>query len=107
RVLCAGTGSGAAALAQRRDDLGLGTRVAFLGRIDDVPALLAAADAVALPSRHEGLGVAALEAMAAGRPLVASKVGGLPEVVGTDAGILVDPGDARALAAALAQLARE
>jgi len=106
RVLCAGTGSGAAALARRRDELGLGARVAFPGRVDDVPALLAAADAVVLPSLQEGLGVAALEAMAAGRPVIASRVGGLPEAVGEgEAGVLVPPGDPAALAAAIRLLA--
>jgi len=106
RVLCAGTGSQAAALERRRDALGLGDRVVFLGRVEDVPALLAASDTVVLPSRHEGLGVAALEAMAAGRPVVASKVGGLPEALGNgEAGLLVEPGEAGALAAALRRLA--
>jgi glycosyltransferase involved in cell wall biosynthesis len=106
RVLCGGTGSRAEALARRRDALGLGDRVTFLGRVADVPALLAAADAAVLPSLHEGLGVAALEAMAAGRPVVASRVGGLPEALGEgEAGVLVPPGDAAALAAALRGLA--
>jgi glycosyltransferase involved in cell wall biosynthesis len=107
RILCAGTGSRAAALAARRDALGLGDRVRFLGQVRDVPGLLAAADAVVMPSRHEGLGVAALEAMAAGRPLIATRVGGLPEVVGADAGILVEPDDAAGIAAAIGRLARD
>jgi glycosyltransferase involved in cell wall biosynthesis len=107
RLLCAGSGSLAAALAARADALGIAERVRFLGHVDDVPGLLAAVDAVAMPSRHEGLGVAALEAMAAARPLVATRVGGLPEVVGADAGLLVDADDPVALAAALTRLARE
>ena len=107
RLLCAGTGSLAGALAARRDALGLEERVRFLGYVTDVPALLAAVDAVAMPSRHEGLGVAALEAMAAGRPVVATRVGGLPEVVGDEAGLLVAPDDAAGLAAAITRLARD
>jgi glycosyltransferase involved in cell wall biosynthesis len=107
RLLCAGTGSQAAALERRRAALGLGERVAFLGHVEDVPGLLAAADAVVLPSLQEGLGVAALEALAAGRPVVASRVGGLPEAVGEEAGILVPPGDPPALAAALRRLASD
>jgi glycosyltransferase involved in cell wall biosynthesis len=108
RVLCAGGGSRAAALAARRDALGLGDRVVFLGPLDDVAGLLAAADVAVMPSLHEGLGVAALEAMAAGVPVVASRVGGLPELVGADAaGVLVPPGDAAALAAALRRLAAD
>ena len=108
RVLCAGTGSRAAALAARRDALGLGARVAFLGQVRDVAGLLAASDVVVMPSLQEGLGVAALEAMAAGRPLIASRVGGLPEVVGDEVGgLLVEPGDAPALAAALRRLATD
>jgi glycosyltransferase involved in cell wall biosynthesis len=104
RVLCAGSGSLAPALVARKDALGLGERVRFLGQVNDVAALLAAVDVVVMPSRHEGLGVAALEAMAAGRPVIASRVGGLPEAVG-DAGVLVPNGDARALAEAIRLLA--
>jgi glycosyltransferase involved in cell wall biosynthesis len=107
RLFCAGTGSLAASLAARAAALGITARVRFLGHVDDVAPLLAAVDAVAMPSHHEGLGVAALEAMAAGRPVVAARVGGLPEVVGTDAGLLVDADDPPALAAAIARLARE
>ncbi len=77
----------------------------FLGRRSDVPDLLEACDVFVLPSRREGLGVAALEAMARGRPVVASAVGGLAETVVTEqTGLLVAPGDAAALAAALERL---
>jgi glycosyltransferase involved in cell wall biosynthesis len=71
-------------------------------------ACLAAADVVALPSLQEGLGVAALEAMAAGRPVVGSRVGGLAEaVIHERTGLLVLPGDPHALALALARVARD
>ena len=82
--------------------LGLGDRVRFLGRVDDVAPVLAAADLVAAPSLAEGLGVAVIEAMAAGRAVVASAVGGIPESLrdGVE-GILVPPGDAPALAGAI------
>jgi glycosyltransferase involved in cell wall biosynthesis len=82
--------------------------VRFLGRRDDVADLLAACDVFVLPSRREGLGVAALEAMALARPVVASRVGGLAEAVEDGrTGLLVGPGDTAALAAALARLLRE
>jgi glycosyltransferase involved in cell wall biosynthesis len=82
--------------------LGVEARVTFLGHRSDVPQLLAAADVFALPSLNEGLGLAALEAMAASRPVVASSVGGIPEVVVQgETGILVPPNDPRALAQAL------
>jgi glycosyltransferase involved in cell wall biosynthesis len=82
--------------------------VRFAGFQRDVAACLAAADVVAQPSLAEGLGVAALEAMAAGRALLASRVGGLAEVVvGEVTGVLVPPGDADALALALLRLARD
>jgi glycosyltransferase involved in cell wall biosynthesis len=82
--------------------------VVFAGFRRDVAACLAAADVVALPSLHEGLGVAALEAMAAARPVVASRVGGLAEVVvDGETGLVVPRSDPASLAAALARLARE
>jgi glycosyltransferase involved in cell wall biosynthesis len=83
----------------------LGHAVRFVGFRDDVAACLAAADVVALPSLQEGLGVAALEAMAVGLPVVASRVGGLAEaVVDEVTGLLVPPGDAAALGRALGRL---
>jgi glycosyltransferase involved in cell wall biosynthesis len=77
--------------------------VRLLGDRADVADLLGAADVVAMPSRWEGWPLAAAEVLAAGRPLVASAVGGLPELVG-DAAILVPPDDPVALAAAISRL---
>jgi glycosyltransferase involved in cell wall biosynthesis len=105
RCLIAGEGPEREALEARADRLGLGERVRFLGRRSDPARLLAACDIFVLPSRREGLGVAALEAMAAGRPVVASRIGGLADAVGEGcAGILVEPGDVADLARALARL---
>lgn len=78
-------------------------RVRWLGRREDIPALLAAADILAVPSRWEGFGLAAAEGLAAGIAVVASAVDGLAEVVG-DAGLLVPPDDPVALRAALERL---
>lgn len=77
----------------------------LLGRIEDTRVLLAAADVAAVPSRQEGQGIVALEAMAAGVPIVASRVGGLAEML-TDGetALLVPPDDPAALAAALSRL---
>jgi glycosyltransferase involved in cell wall biosynthesis len=104
----AGDGPAREALQRRAVELGLGETARFLGRREDVPDLLAACDLVATPSRAEGLGVAALEAMAAARPVVAARVGGLAEsVVHERTGLLVAPGDVGALAEALGRLARD
>ena len=72
----------------------------LLGTREDVPALRRGCRVFVMPSRSEGLGLAAIEALQAGVPVVASAVGGLPEAVG-DAGILVPPGDPVALADAI------
>jgi glycosyltransferase involved in cell wall biosynthesis len=101
----AGDGPERTALEEQASRLGVSERVRFLGRRDDVPDLLEACDVFVLPSRQEGLGVAALEAMARGRPVVATSVGGLAEVVTPgECGLLVPPDDADALAAALERL---
>jgi len=81
-------------------------QVTWLGRRDDVPALLAEADALVVPSRWEGFGLVALEGMAAGVPVVVSDVDGLGELVG-EAGLRVPPGDAVALRAALERVIGE
>ena len=103
RYVFCGDGSAREALTTAAQPLG--DRVRFAGFQRDVAPCLAAADIVALPSLHEGLGVAALEAMAAARPVVASRVGGLAEVVvPRETGLLVPPEDPAALAEALATL---
>jgi glycosyltransferase involved in cell wall biosynthesis len=82
--------------------LDLSGQVRFLGERNDVPRLLAAVDLVLMPSQSEGLGLAAIEALAAARPVIAFAVGGLPEVVvdGLN-GRLVPPGDSEAFAQAV------
>jgi glycosyltransferase involved in cell wall biosynthesis len=106
RYVFCGAGSEEAAL--RRLAGPLGAAVLLAGQQTDVAGCLAAADIVAMPSLKEGLGVAALEAMAAERPVVASRAGGLVEVVvDGESGLLVAPGDAAPLAEALAVLAAD
>jgi glycosyltransferase involved in cell wall biosynthesis len=80
-----------------------GAPVRLLGRRDDVGDLLEAADVVVLSSAWEARALVAQEALRVGRPLVATAVGGIPDLVG-DAALLIPPGDAGALAAALASL---
>lgn len=77
--------------------LGLKDRVKFLGNRMDIPALLKTADIVILSSYHEGLSLSSIEAMASGKPLVASDVPGLTEIV-KDAGLLFQQGDEKELA---------
>jgi glycosyltransferase involved in cell wall biosynthesis len=104
-VLAGGDRAGRPALAAVIEALGLGEAVVLAGLVDDVdlPALYGGASVVVLPSLEEGFGLPALEAMACGTAVVASRRGALPEVVG-DAGVLVDPEDERALAAALVRV---
>lgn len=105
RFLVAGDGPLRAALDHQVRILGLQKKARLLGMREDVPLLLAASDVLCLPSREEGLGIAALEAMAAGLPVVATRVGGLPEVVAEgETGLLVPARDPAALAAALESL---
>lgn len=107
QLVLAGQGPDTAALRQLADELGLGAHVDFVGRTEraQTASLMRGARAVAVPSRQEPFGIVALEAMAAGTPLVASRVGGLPEFVedGTN-GVLVPVADADALARALVRL---
>jgi glycosyltransferase involved in cell wall biosynthesis len=102
RLVLIGSGPLEAMLRRQADDLGLGPRVIWAGSRDDVPLLLPAFDLFVLSSRHEGLSIALIEALATGLPCVATNVGGIPEVVddGHD-GILVHPGQPEALAAAM------
>ncbi|MFT5290776.1 MAG: glycosyltransferase involved in cell wall biosynthesis [Planctomycetota bacterium] len=104
-LLVAGEGSSRASLEAQTDALGLRGRVRFLGRREDVAELLLAADMMALPSHQEGLGVAALEGMAAGLPILASEVGGLADAVqGERTGLLLPAGNVAAWTAGLRRL---
>lgn len=100
-VVVAGEGPLRGELQRRIENEGL--PVLLLGSRDDVPELLAAADLAVLPSRREARSVLAQEALHARVPLVASDVGGVPDLVG-DAAELVPPGDAEALADAVVRL---
>jgi len=109
RVLIAGDGPRRAELEALARLLGVEDAVRFLGFVGDVSSLMAAGDIVAFmtePSLGEGFGLAALEAMAAGKPVVATTVASLPEiVVSEETGILVGPGDIEGAAAAIGRLA--
>src|SRR5215217_2220789 len=103
-VTLAGDGPERAALEKLAARLGVADRVRVTGFLPhrQVPELLAGAAVAVLPSRYEELGTALVEAMAAGRPVVASAVGGIPELVrdGVD-GLLIPPGQPAALATAV------
>jgi glycosyltransferase involved in cell wall biosynthesis len=94
-------------LERLKRELALGDRLRLVGFRDDIETLLAAADAVAVPStRPEPFGLVALEAAAAGVPVIAAAHGGLPEIVRHEqTGLLVEPGDPAELAAGLLSLA--
>jgi glycogen(starch) synthase len=104
RLVVAGQGRQAAALVEQSRKLRVRRSVEFVGHLPDrtLVALLAAADVVVLPSRYEPFGIVALEAAAAGAPLVASTAGGLAElVVDGETGLSVTPGDVDGIAAAI------
>jgi len=107
-LLIVGEGSRRDALEAQVRELRIAHRVVFTGRRDDIPAVTAALDVAVLPSYREAQGLTILEAMALSRPVVASDVGGIPEMI-TDGvtGLLVPPHDAEALAAAIARLLRD
>jgi len=102
-LLMAGTGPDAEALAAQAEAAGLGGSVRFLGAVPQpqMPTFYRALDLYIQPSLMESYGMAAGEALASGVPVVASAVGGLPEVVRPDLGELIAPGDPEALAQAI------
>ena len=105
QVHFAGEGSRKNELKALAVKLGLGNEVVFCGFTADIPSFLATIDVFVLPSLYEGLGVAAIEAMAAGKPVIATQVGGLPELVEDGVtGFLVPPGDPEALASSISRL---
>jgi glycosyltransferase involved in cell wall biosynthesis len=107
-LLMVGDGPDRDQTERRAKELGVVRECFFLGYQDDVTGFLAAFDAFVLPSGNEGTPVSAIEALGAGRPVVATRVGGVPDVVrdGVD-GYLVEAGDVAGLAEALARLAAD
>jgi glycosyltransferase involved in cell wall biosynthesis len=105
RVAIAGTGSEQEKLEALAAEHGISDRLHLLGYRADVGDILAAADVWAMTSLSEGLPLALIEAMFAGKPIVASNVGGIPEVITNGSnGLLVPPNDPQTLADALARL---
>ncbi len=108
-TLClVGDGPDRAALERQAAALGIARHILSVGYQEDVAPYYSFFDALVLPSANEGTPVVAIEALAAGRPVVATRVGGLPDVVseGED-GFLVEVGDVEGVAAALERLARD
>jgi glycosyltransferase involved in cell wall biosynthesis len=104
-ALIVGDGSMMAALQAQAAALGVAGLTRFTGFLPDVAQVLALLDVVVIPSIWEPFGLVALEAMAAGRPVVASNVGGLPEIISNgETGLLVAAADPAALAAAIERL---
>jgi glycosyltransferase involved in cell wall biosynthesis len=105
RLILVGQGPLERDLRDRVRGLGLDDAVVFAGYRTDAPRLMGAFDVFALPSRFEGLSIALLEAMALGRAVVATRVGGSPEVIEDgESGVLAEAGDPGALAEAIRSL---
>lgn len=105
--LTAGEGSDEAVVAELRGrvaELGLESRVSFAGFRSDLPSCLKALDIVCVPSRNEAFGLTVIEAMAAGRPVVGSSSGAIPELVSEDSGRLAPPDAPETWASALVEL---
>lgn len=108
RYCIAGKGNLETELKSLAQELGITQYVEFLGHVSDVPALLAKSDIFLMPSRWEGFGLAAVEAMNAGLPVIASHVEGIRELVEGDdpAGLLVDPESVDSIATAIIRLVK-
>jgi len=101
-LLIAGRGESENELKGLASQLGIADKVHFLGFRTDIPQVLASLDIFVLPSLREGFGLALVEAMCTGLPVIASKVGGIPEIFGeADVGTLVEPEDIEGLAGAM------
>jgi len=107
RGLVVGDGPERGAVERLAQNLGLERRCRFLGWRADLPNVYAASDVVALTSLNEGSPVSVIEAMASGRAVVATAVGGVPDVVSEATGILVPVGDRRGFADAIVSLLRD
>lgn len=94
-----GDGSLKTQLERLAKDLNMRERIIFLGARKNIPEILSGIDIFVMPSLWEGLGLAVLEAAAAGKPIVASRVGGIPEIINDgETGILVEPKNVKSLA---------
>lgn len=107
RFVIAGDGPERTRMQNQAYELGIGDSVEFIGRIDNagVPSLMNDVTLVVIPSRHESFGVVALEAALMARPVVATRVGGLPEVIlHNETGLLVEKEDSLSLAESICYL---
>jgi glycosyltransferase involved in cell wall biosynthesis len=108
RFLLVGDGERRSALEAQARARGLQDRVVFTGYREDVPSIMAGTDLVVLPSINEGMGRVLVMAMALGKPIVATRIGGVAELLGDgEAGLLVPPRDPAALAEAITSLLRD
>ncbi len=106
--IVAGAGSNESALRKLADQLGVSHRVQFAGFVSSVPSLLATLDVLVVPSLSDASSLVATEALALGIPVVASRVGGIPDiVVNEETGLLVEPGDEAAIAHAVERILRD
>jgi len=107
-LLIVGGGESRASLEARAEALGLSKSIHFAGYREDAPAVLASMDVFVLPSLNEGMGRVLVMAMALGKPIVATRVGGVAELLGDgEAGLLVPPRDSRALADAVIRVTED
>jgi glycosyltransferase involved in cell wall biosynthesis len=108
RLVIVGDGPAREELELLRDRLGLASWIVFVGTRRDIPQVLRSLDIFVLPSLYEGFGIAILEAMAVGKPVIATRVGGIPEfVIPGETGVLIEPGNADMLADAIESLLRD
>jgi glycosyltransferase involved in cell wall biosynthesis len=104
-----GEGADETELKSLASGLQISEKVSFLGTRsrEEIPHLMGRAKLFVLPSLEEGLGVVLMEAIASGTPCVASKVGGIPDIITPDVGVLVPPGDTEALTAAILDILKD
>jgi glycosyltransferase involved in cell wall biosynthesis len=106
RLVLIGDGELKLIVEKKVEQLGLKDKVEFTGNVADIPQRLARADVFVLPSHYEGLPMSILEAMAAGLPVIATAVGGIPDIV-KENGILVNAGDMKGLVDAMIKLGKD
>ncbi len=105
RFVIVGTGELEAPLKARAAGLGLGDRMVFAGFRDDIPAVLEGLDVFVMSSHLEGLGTSVMDALLAGRPVVATRAGGIPDIIEDGVhGVLVPPRDPEALAGGIVRV---